>query len=233
MYKRQSLGYQRDDEGDHISSKNPYFCELTGLYWAWKNLNVDYVGLVHYRRYFTLSHKYFRNERKKFEHVITLNEIQDYLDDYDVILPKKRKYYIESLYSHYQHTLYIEPLDITGDIIAIKYPKYMKEFDALKHRRSGHMFNMCIMKKEILDGYCEWLFDILFELEKRIDFSQYDAFHARFFGRISELLFDVYLRTNHFEYKELRVLNMQNINWIKKGLGFLSCLLYTSDAADD
>lgn len=47
------LGYTKDNTGDNISAKNPNFCELTGLYWAWKNLDADYLGLVHYRRYFT------------------------------------------------------------------------------------------------------------------------------------------------------------------------------------
>ena len=45
---KESLGYQKDSVGDNISKKNPSFCELTGLYWAWKNLDVKYLGLVHY-----------------------------------------------------------------------------------------------------------------------------------------------------------------------------------------
>ena len=83
------------------------------------------------------------------------------------------------------------------------------------------MFNMFIMKKEILNDYCEWLFDILFELEKRTDFSQYDSFHSRFLGRISELLLDVWINTNGLEYEEVRVIDMQKVNWFKKGFSFL------------
>ena len=129
--------------------------------------------------------------------------------------------YIENLYSHYEHTMYIEPLDETRKIIEEKYPEYLKEFDNLKKRTSAHMFNMFIMKKEMLNDYCTWLFDILFELEKTIDSDKYDSFHKRFYGRISELLLDVYIRTNNITYKEVKVMDMENINWFKKGKSFL------------
>ena len=53
------LGYTKDNTGENISNKNPYYSELTGLYWAWKNLDSDYIGLVHYRRYFALRKPIF------------------------------------------------------------------------------------------------------------------------------------------------------------------------------
>lgn len=218
---KERLGYQPDNDGENISSKNPYFCELTGLYWAWKNLDADYIGLSHYRRHFSVK-KYIKKEtNKKFESVVNENELRNILKDTDVVLPKKRHYYIENLYSHYKHTMYIEPLDETKKIIEEKYPEYLEEFDKLHKRTSAHMFNMFIMKKEILNDYCTWLFDILFELEKRKDVSQYDAFHARFFGRVSELLLDVWINKNNIKYKEVKVIDMENVNWFKKGFAFL------------
>lgn len=224
--KKQIKNYTQDNTGENISKLNPYFCELTGLYWAWKNLKADYIGLVHYRRYFFNKNKYYKTEQEKFKNVLTLNETDEILNNTDIILPKKRKYYIENLYDHYKHTMYIEPLDETRKIIEEKYPEYLKEFDNLHKRTSAHMFNMLIMKKDILNDYCTWLFNILFELEKRIEKTDYDQFHSRFYGRISELLLDVYINTKKLQYKEIPVIDMQNINWWKKGRSFLEAKFF-------
>ena len=218
---KDDIGYIKDNTGENISLKNPFFCELTGVYWAWKNLDADYIGLVHYRRYLTVAKKIPKTEDEKFKKVLNKEEVNKLLEDTDIILPKKRKYYIETIYNHYKHTMYIEPLDITGEILKEKYPEYVPEFEKLKKKTSMHAFNMFIMKKDLLDKYCTWLFDILFELEKRVDNSKYDSFHARFYGRISERLLDVWLETNKLSYKEVKLMDMQNVNWLKKGSSFL------------
>lgn len=218
---KENLGYQVDNNGENISNKNSTFCELTGLYWAWKNLDADYIGLCHYRRHFTCKKLIPFNEDTKFKILLNKKQTEEILKDTDIILPKKREYYIENLYDHYKHTMYVETLDETRKIIEEKCQNYLPEFDKLHKRTSAHMFNMFVMKKEYLNDYCEWLFDILFELEKRIDSSKYDSFHARYLGRISELLLDVWINTNGLKYREVKVIDMQNVNWFKKGWAFL------------
>ncbi len=219
------FGVQTDDTGDNISEKNLNFCELTGLYWAWKNSKADYKGLVHYRRHFTLKKGYIK-PKNRINNVLNEEEIEELVENYDLILPRKRDYKIETLWDHYIHTLYSEPLEKTREIIKNECPEYLKEFDNLKARKSAHMFNMLIAKKEIFDEYSKWLFCILFKLEKSLKTSkkEYDAFHSRFYGRISELLFDVWLYTKHpddLKIKELRVLDIEGVNWAKKGTSFL------------
>ena len=140
---KNDLGYTKDNSGENISSLNPSFCELTGLYWAWKNLNADYIGLAHYRRHFSLKKK-----NDKWDSILTYKQIEPYLSQIRVFIPNKRKYYIETLYSHYEHTHYIEQLDVTKDIITEKYPDYVDAYNQVMNQRYGYMFNMMIMEKE-------------------------------------------------------------------------------------
>ncbi len=235
--ENKSIGYQRDDDGENISIKNPYFCELTGFYWGIKNLDCKYIGLVHYRRHFTMSTKNLKSKEEKLENVLSGKQLQKLIDKkYDLILPKRRRYFIETLYSHYDHTLHIEPLNMVRDIIAEECPEYLAEFDRIQKRRGAHMFNMMIGRKSILKQYSEWLFNILFKLEDEIEKEhigkKYDKFHSRFYGRISELLFDVWLYTNfpeakeeleskYIKIKELKVIDIESTNWLKKGYSFL------------
>ena len=218
---KEDLSYQKDNEGENISSKNPYYSELTSIYWAWKNLNADYIGLVHYRRHFAENEKIPNNEQDRFKNILTYKKADKLLDEADIILPTKRNYYIENIYNHYKKTMYIEPLDETRKILTEKYPEYVKEFDKIYKKTSAHLFNMFIMKKDKLNEYLSWLFDILFELEKRIDPKQYSNFHARYLGRISEILLDVWIDTKGYKYKEVKFMDMQKVNWIKKGMAFL------------
>lgn len=219
--KNEDLGYEGDNEGENISSKNPYFCELTGLYWAWKNLQNEYIGLAHYRRHFSVKKCKSKIPEERMDYVLTKEEASKILERTNIILPKKRNYYIETIYNHYKHTMYIEPLDETRKIIEEMYPDYLPQFDRIYKKTSAHMFNMFIMKREILDEYCEWLFSILFELEKRIEVNKYDDFHARFFGRISEILLDIWIEKNNLSYEEVKVIDIEKVNWIKKGSSFL------------
>lgn len=211
------FGYQRDDEGDNISNHNPYLAELTALYWGWKNLNADFIGLAHYRRHFS-CHK----SNWKFDRVLTSGEAQKLCEKYDVIMPHKRKYYIETLASHYGHVHDIEHLELTREILRSKYPEYLNAFDKVMKRTSGHMFNMCIMKRDVLDKYCSWLFEVLFCLEDEIDAKGLSAFDKRLYARVGELLMDVWLEHNHIQYKEIGFVQIGDENWPKKIKGFLN-----------
>ncbi len=219
----------KDNLGENISTRNPSFCELTGLYWAWKHLHEDYVGLVHYRRH-------FRGDGQKksgirgdiFDHVLRYDELCPMLGKYKVFVPRKRHYVIETLQSHYAHTHYQEHLDRTREILLEKYPDYVEAFDETMKQTGGHMFNMMIMERHLLDEYCTWLFDILFTLENRVDVSDYNFYQGRYSGRVGELIFNVWLRyqvesgdLKQDDIKVLPYLYVEKINWFIKAGQFL------------
>ena len=146
---------------------------------------------------------------------------ENLLTKYDVILPKKRNYYIETVRSQYEHAHFKKDLDETEKIIAEKYPGYSDAFTKVMNQRKLHILNMFVMKKSLFDDYCNWLFDILFELEKRTDLTSYDTYEARLFGFISERLFNVWLERQNLKKCEVPVVFLENIDWPKKIADFL------------
>lgn len=222
---KEDLGYMKDNKGENISHKNSSYCELTGLYWVWKNSVANYVGLAHYRRHFSLKKL---DSEDVYNSILNEQEIMPLLDEYDVILPKKRYYYIETLYSHYKHTHYAIHLDLTREIIEDFYPEYLSIYDKVIKQTYGYMFNMFIMKKSLVDKYCKWVFDILFELEKRYQETNLSEFQGRFYGRVSEIIFNVWLQyqiendvISDVRIKEINCIHIEKINWLKKGGSFL------------
>lgn len=210
------IGFTGDNTGDNISTKNPYFCELTGLYWAWKNLNCEYIGLCHYRRYFSTG----KGEKK--ERIMSRFDYERFLSMYDVVVPAKRNYYIETVRSQYEHAHNKRDLDEVQQIVHEKYPMYDRAFETVMKRKRLHILNMFAMKKELFNQYCEWLFDILFTLEKRIDISDYTPYEARVFGFLSERLFNVWLEYHStLAVKEVPVVFLEKQNWGKKIANFL------------
>ena len=217
LHPNRNLLIQPDNTGDNISRFNNSYCELTALYWGWKNLDVDALGLVHYRRYLSTNHA------KDLKRVLNQEQVDAMLKDHDIILPKKRQYFIETNESHYRHAHENLPLQVMIDTIYHHYPKYVPALKVvLSQRTSAHMFNIFVMKKQPLDEYCTWLFDILHQVDQQIDASEYSDYEKRYDGFLSELMLDVWLLT-HPEYStvETDYVFMEHQNWLKKGGRFL------------
>ncbi len=210
------LPYIGDNTGVNISEKNPHYCELTCLYWAWKNLDAEAVGLCHYRRYFA-----GRPFGEKWSRLLTAQQAEKLLQKAPVILPKKREYWIETGYSQYAHAHHEEDLILTRAILEEKWPAYVPAFDGTLGRTRGHRFNMFLMRRDLLDRYCSWLFAVLAELETRLDISSYSSNDQRVYGFVGERLLDVWIETNQIPYCECPVLHMESQHWLKKGTAFL------------
>jgi len=193
-----SLGFAGDDTGDNISQLNARFNELTGIYWAWKNLDADCIGSAHYRRHFCL-----RRRHDKWESVLTLDQARALMAKHDVVVPRKRRYVIETMRSHYEHMPHTvnSDLDLIETIIAEKYPEYVSAHRKVMNRTSAHMCNMFLMKRELFDRYCTFLFDVMFEFDNRVDLTGRRPVQTRYF--VSEFMLDTWLEANGIRCREL------------------------------
>lgn len=214
---KEQIGFQPDDEGENISEKNANYCELTGLFWAWKHLSADYIGLVHYRRHFAGK----KRCPDKWKRIISQSELEAELQKAPVLLPKPRHYWIESNYSQYVHSHHAADLDVTRTILQEKYPAYVRAFDTVMRRTYGHRFNMFVMERSYADRWCAWIFDVLHELELRLDISGYSPYDARVFGFVAERLLDVWLMTNRVSWRDLPYVFTEQQNWPLKVWRFL------------
>lgn len=189
------LGFSGDDTGDSISELNPYFCELTGMYWIWKNYHdSDYVGICHYRRYLL-------NENGS---IFTESQLENLLQKYDIVTTKLLTLTC-SYYEGFGENHHRKDLITTGEVLKEKYPEYHDTFDALVHGPHTYFGNIFISSRETYDRYCAWLFDILFEVQKRTDFTGYNDYHKRLFGFLSEFLQTVWIRQNNLSVYECMV----------------------------
>lgn len=213
-----SLGITEDNSGDNISCKNQSYCELTGLYWAWKNLKeIDVVGLCHYRRYFDFHNQVpFLSESKIVK--------PSMFDTIDLTIPES---ILEKVYQgstviatpiHYGYNLRADYCinHISDDFRSLEtvidetqsfevrkaFKKYFYCNNKLSH------YNMFLMNYNDFDKYCNWLFTILSEVEARTDITNYSSVQRRIYGYMAERLLNIWLISNNKDIIEKPIIKI-------------------------
>ena len=213
-----------DDTGDNISRLNTFFCELSAIYWVWKNYdkaaNPDYVGFMHYRRHFLFGNKNYKPDfyglvkftqidENYFENDLTNDEnIRKIICGNDAIIPNPINIQDEAInnYAHYQKYHNIKDLEKAYEIIKEKYPEYEDIINEYNNSHFAYFLDMFIFKKEIFFRYCEWLFSILFELKKHIDIYSQNQYQRRALGFISERLTGIFFLKLYKENCKIKTL---------------------------
>lgn len=221
-------GMLHDNDGDNISAWNPMYCELTAQYYAWKNLDLDYYGFCHYRRYFNLSEERYKEDSYG-------NIVEDYLDQeaieqyalhddavyrciegQDIVITERKDMRRLSLGGftpalNYKHALGLHYEDFQTMISIID--EQMPEYSASAHQfADGHtacFCNMYIMRKEYFHRYCDWMFPLLEEFCRRTDMTHYSKEALRTPGHLSERLFNIWLMYEMEHNPALKVKELQ------------------------
>lgn len=203
-------GAYHDNTKINISTKNKNYCELTALYWIWKNCSseFDIIGLCHYRRYFT---KLPLSSNSAW--FITNQDIEKYMNSYEVILPVKFNWSISVSQVYYELGKgRKKDIDLTRKAISLYYPEYINDFDNVLVAKSASYCNMFIMFSKHFTGYCEWLFNILEYVENTVDLSGYDVQEQRIYGYLSEILLNVWVQHNKLKIKYVPIVNTDLTN---------------------
>lgn len=231
-----------DETGNNISIKNRMYCECSALYWAWKNYdkleNPDYIGLMHYRRHFIFNEEFYNNyDKSKWEDALAYIEVP-FIDNnyqsmiglndnniitdcskYDLIVTKDAKLNLihnRNIRQDYIETIpgvKVKDFDLMLNLVKEKYPKI---YNCSKEKIKGYnksLYQMFIMKKEYFFEYCNFLFDILGEIEKVEDFSSYSVNGKRTLGYLAENLLSMFVWTKEQEKAKILKLGVTLVDY--------------------
>lgn len=212
--------FLHDDTGDNVSAKNRSYCELTAQYWAWKNVEADYYGFFHYRRYLYPDIKAklpYRIEREPSLHLLDKLGYEGFerlIRQYDLIVPKGenmcvpvREHYVNAPFHHGKD------LELGEQIVRDRHPEMSEALETYLSGSLCYFGNIYIMRSEVFRDYCTWLFPILEEFDRRADISAYSAQEYRVDGYLAERLLGVYVT---FRSGELKTLELPRAHFYNK-----------------
>lgn len=204
-------GMLYDDAGENISNKNPLYCELTAQYWVWKNVDSEYYGFFHYRRYLAFDAVYPVDSKghidtgKNPKPYIELDDLEGNLsayhlkedsmrqviENYDMVTVL-REQINTTVYRQYCQYHPQAALDRILEILKEKYPAYQHAAEQYMNSKAIYYMNMYIMKKTLFMEYASWLFDILEAYEQESDFPGDGNTEKRIMGYLAERLFGIF-----------------------------------------
>lgn len=220
---RTDLGMLGDDTGDNISDKNPMFAELTAQYWAWKNDRQSaYVGCMHYRRVFIFNGTHGQDVTRDKDRVLVPSvrpssyadfgwheaDIVKAMEDCDVLLPIPCDVTADSKRDCRENFALVhgdENYQVFRRLLETYCPEYRDEADALFSGHCMYLCNMFVMRRDLFDHYCQWLFRVLDRFMPHLTPDAYDGSEIRMPAYMAERLFNLYVANLRRENPELRV----------------------------
>lgn len=227
------MGIAGDDTGDNISERRMSFCEFTVQYWAWKNVQADYYGLCHYRRYLSFAPERHKTDEynmvyeplltpggKKRYGLLNREAMESLMQGYDIVTseyaavneiptPDGKKETVRQLWEAHSGVFFekssIDLLFELIDQLAPEYGKSAREYFAGGQHRGFNCFILC---RELFDRLCQLQFPVMFEVERRLDTAGYTQTMLRTPAFIGEMLYGIFLY-HVTTYEDWRVKELQ------------------------
>ena len=218
-----------DNTGDNISSKNPYYAELTGNYWVWKNYikehpETEYIGFCHYRRFLDFDKPAKKDICfaksmnvssfvKEYSNSYNAHNIYEKIRNYDVVLPELHHFNEKEgcIYKQYSDSHPKEEIDKLINIIKADYPDYVQDMEEYLNGYTGYFCLNYVMKTPLFDEFMTWCFDLLNKMDKITDWTQYKEYlNQKTPAYLMERFFNVWLR-HKIRVNDIKVLNREGI----------------------
>lgn len=187
---KQAIAEIRDDTGENISDRNRMYCEMTAVYWMWKNTKHDWVGVEHYRR-----------------HLLVIPEML--IDDVDVIMPLPYMCYPHEMAQFLRFTtqdVLKALLRALNDLHPNEYEEYLK----ILYGKYQYTYNLVCARKEVFDAYCSWFFEITEYMEKMTD-EVPELGGTRALSYVAEVLTNLYFM---YHQDDLRIRHVEKAIYI-------------------
>ena len=143
-----------------------------------------YTGLCHYRRKFDLSEKMVKQ---------ICNSDIDLIITTPIINVPNVKYM-------YGKNHFAQDWEVLGEAIDLLFPDYKAAYTNIGE---GHLYipyNMVIMRRQVLEAYCEWAFPIFQYIENHTPQREEDSYQRRNIGFLSERIMSVYFKKHWNDY---------------------------------
>lgn len=220
------LEWYKDNVGDNISDMNDFFNELTVFYWVWKNYPMkEYVGMCSYRRYFNF--------------LDDIDNIEEDIKKYDIIVPQITNLNGLTNKKQYENCHNLDDLELINKIIKMLHPDYIDDVNIFMDETYLYANNMFIMKRDEYIKYCIFLFEILNEYLKIMNFETIEDiqkyvhsnkelfenkknnitkkldYQVRIGGFLTERIFSIYVKHNFKNLLKIPI-NFTERKYIKK-----------------
>ena len=213
-----------DDIGDSISHRNKEFCEMTGIYWAWKNdTESEWIGFMHYRRHLDFAlvadkpDMYGCINVENLDaaavanfglHAEAVEKVIESNKSLKAILPTKwsvKNVGCKSIYEQYAKADFHneDDLQIVRLVVQELSPDYLPHYDVAMADEEGYFTNIFVFRRDVFEEYCSWIYAILLEVDKRLDLTNYSTASRRAVAYIAERLMNVFVRKKHFKLDEV------------------------------
>lgn len=211
-------GVQPDSEGDNIAPLNPYYCELTAQYWAWKHSKAEFVGFIHYRRYlnflFDATWEYHTTvgvpANTQFLAYLTSDAQRQRLDELlgvSEAVVAKRAGSNRSLQDHYLAYHPKGTWDAFLGELQANHPEYRPYLDLFRLSTTLSACNMYVMRRAHFRAYCEELFPVIDAVYRQIG-TPYDSYNNRYPGFLAERFLGLWLHVRRLQTFEVPLIQL-------------------------